>query len=64
MNNLERRFYNEPTTRSIPVGYSSTMKDIFRKILKDIHEENPYATISDILDEEDTDGEEGNVDEF
>lgn len=56
MNDLERRFYSEPVTRNIPVGHLSTMKDAIQKILTDIQEENPYATITDILNE-DTDGE-------
>ena len=51
MNDIERRFYSEPETRSIPVGHLSTMKNIFQKILSDIKEENPYATISELLDE-------------
>lgn len=56
MNDLERRFYSEPETRNIPVGQLSVMKDVMQKILSDIKEENPYATITDILSE-DTDGE-------
>lgn len=56
MNDLERRFYSEPSTRNIPVGHLSTMKDVMQKILSDIKEENPCATITDILSE-DTDGE-------
>lgn len=56
MNDLERRFYSDPSTRKIPVGQLSEIKDMFRKILTDIQEENPYATITDILSE-DTDGE-------
>lgn len=63
MNDLERRFYSEPDTRNIPVGQLSEIKDIFQKILSDIHTENPYATVADILSE-DTDGEKQNVDEF
>ena len=51
MNDLERRFYSEPATRNIPVGHLSTMKDIFQKILNDIQEENPYATVSELLNE-------------
>lgn len=56
MNDLERRFYSEPATRDIPVGKLSEIKDMFQKILSDIHAENPYATITDILNE-DNDGE-------
>lgn len=56
MNDIERRFYSEPETRNIPVGHLSAMKDLMQKILSDIKEENPYATIEDILNE-DTDGE-------
>lgn len=52
MNDLERRFYSEPATRNIPVGHLSTMKDIFHKILSDIKEENPYATIEELLSED------------
>ena len=63
MNDIERRFYSEPETRNIPVGHLSTMKDVIQKILSDIKEENPYATVADILSE-DTDGEMQNVDEF
>lgn len=51
MNDLERRFYSEPTTRDIPVSKLSEIKDIFQKILSDIKEENPYATVSELLDE-------------
>lgn len=65
MNDLERRFYSEPSTRNIPVGHLSTMKDIFQKILSDIKEENPYATVSDILYEStDESTKYGNVSEF
>lgn len=51
MNDFERRFYSEPQTRNIPVGQLSTMKEICEKILSDIKEENPYATVSDIISE-------------
>lgn len=65
MNDLERRFYSEPETRNIPVGHLSTMKDIFQKILSDIKEENPYATISELLSEPtDKSTEYGDVSEF
>ena len=63
MNNFERRFYSEPETANIPVGYLSTAKGIFEKILIDIQQVNPYATIEDILSES-SDGEMQNVDEF
>lgn len=61
MNDIERRFYSEPETRSIPVGHLSTMKNIFQKILSDIQIENPYATITDILNDS---GEYENDNEF
>lgn len=51
MNDFERRFYSEPDTRNIPVGYLSQAKEIFQKILNDIKEENPYATISELVDD-------------
>lgn len=51
MNDFERRFYSEPETRKIPVGYLSQAKEICQKILNDIKEENPYASVSTILDE-------------
>lgn len=51
MNEIEMRFYTEPETRNIPVGHLSTMKNVFQKILRDIQEERPYATLSDILSE-------------
>lgn len=51
MNDLERRFYSEPGTRNIPVGHLSVIKDVIEKILSDIREENPYATVADILNE-------------
>lgn len=63
MNDLERRFYSEPETRNIPVGHLSAMKDIFQKILSDIQEENPNATITDILSE-DSDMTANDFDEF
>ena len=53
MNDFERRFYSEPQTRNIPVGQLSAMKEIFQKILTDIQEENPYATISELFNEPD-----------
>lgn len=56
MNNFERRFYSEPETANISVGYLSTAKGIFEKILIDIQQVTPYATIEDILSEP-TDGE-------
>lgn len=49
MTNFERRFYSEPETANIPVGYLSTAKEIFQKILNDVQEENPYASISELL---------------
>lgn len=52
MNDLERRFYSEPETRNIPVGQLSVMKDVMQKILSDIKEENPYVTITEILNED------------
>lgn len=55
MNDFERRFYSEPETRNIPVGYLSQAKEICQKILNDIKEENPYATLSDVLAEPTTD---------
>lgn len=58
MNDLERRFYSEPATRNIPVAHLSTMKDVFQKILNDMKEENPYATVSDIISEPDEYGDE------
>ncbi|MDE6314781.1 MAG: hypothetical protein K2M46_14405 [Lachnospiraceae bacterium] len=65
MNDLERRFYSEPSTRNIPVGHLSTMKDIFQKILSDIKEENPYATVSDIISEPSNEPTEyGDISEF
>ena len=65
MNDLERRFYSEPKTRNIPVGHLSTMKDIFQKILSDIKEENPYATVSELLDESANESTKyGDVSEF
>lgn len=65
MNDLERRFYSEPEIRNIPVSHLSTMKDIFQKILSDIKEENPYATISDVLSEPTNESTKyGNVSEF
>lgn len=51
MNDIERRFYSEQATRDIPVGYLSTMKDVFQKILRDIQEENPYVSLSELLSE-------------
>lgn len=62
MNDFERRFYSEPATRNIPVGYLSQAKEIFQKILNDIKEENPYATLSELLDEPEY--EYGNGTEF
>lgn len=55
MNDFERRFYSERSTRNIPVGYLSQAKEICQKILNDIKEENPYATLSDVLTEPATD---------
>lgn len=52
MNNFERRFYSEPETANIPVGYLSTAKEIFQKILNDMQGENPYASISELLSED------------
>jgi hypothetical protein len=41
------------------------MKNIFQKILSDIKEENPYATISELLDEPTNEPVKyGNVSEF
>lgn len=52
MNNFERRFYSEPEIKSVPVMHLSSMKEIFQKILRDIEEQNPYATVSEILTED------------
>lgn len=52
MNNFERRFYSESEIKSVPVMYLSSMKEIFQKILRDIEEQNPYATVSEILTED------------
>lgn len=51
MNDFERRFYSEPSTRGIPVGYLSQAKEICQKILNDVKEENPYATVSELFTE-------------
>lgn len=65
MNNIEKRFYSEPESRSIPVGYLSTANGIFQKILLDIQEENPYVSLSELLSEPtDESTEYGNVSEF
>lgn len=65
MSEIERRFYSEPDTRNIPVGHLSTAKDIFQKILRDVQEENPYATVSELLNEPtDESTEYGSISEF
>lgn len=65
MNEIEKRFYCEPDTRTIPVGHLSTAQDIFQKILRDIREENPDATIAQLLNEPaDDTAEYGTVSEF
>lgn len=65
MNEIERRFYSEPDTRNIPVGHLSTTKDIFQKILRDIQEENPYVSLSELLSEPtDESTEYGSISEF
>jgi len=53
MNDFERRFYSEPDTRNIPVGYLSQAEEIFQKILNDIKNENPYTSISELLSDDD-----------
>ena len=45
---LERFFVHEEMQK-IPVGCQSTAVHVFEEILEDILEENPYASLSELL---------------
>ena len=45
---LEKIFANHEM-QTIPIGCQSTAVNVFQDILEDIKEENPYATISELL---------------
>ena len=51
MNDLERRFYCEPSVRKFPVGQQTEIKEMFQKILREAQEENPHADLSSLLSE-------------
>ena len=45
---LERIFANKEMQK-IPIGTQATAVSVFEHVLEEIKEENPYATISDLL---------------
>lgn len=49
---LERIFSNEEMQK-IPIGCQSTAVHVFQTILEELKEENPYATLSELLSESD-----------
>ena len=45
---LEKIFSNKEM-QMIPIGCQSTAVSVFEQVLEELKEENPYATISDLL---------------
>ena len=45
---LEKIFADKEMQR-IPIGCQSTAVNVFERVLESIREENPYATISELL---------------
>lgn len=45
---LEKIFANKEM-QTIPIGCQSTAVSVFEQVLEELKEENPYATISDLL---------------
>lgn len=43
------KIFAHPEMQKIPIGCQSTAVKVFEEILLDIKEENPYATISELL---------------
>lgn len=43
------KIFAHPEMRLIPVGTQATAVHVFTEILEDIVEENPYATVSQLL---------------
>ena len=45
---LEKIFSNKEM-QMIPIGCQSTSVSVFEQVLEELKEENPYATLSDLL---------------
>lgn len=43
------KIFADPEMQTIPIGAQSTAVHVFEKVLLSIEEENPYASLSDIL---------------
>lgn len=43
------KIFAHPEMQKIPIGCQSTAVKVFEEVLFDIKEENPYATISELL---------------
>lgn len=43
------RIFADKEMQTIPIGCQSTSINVIERILEEIKEENPYATLSDIL---------------
>lgn len=52
---LERIFVH-PEMQTIPLGCQSTAISVISEILKQIKEENPYVTVSELFESADTGG--------
>lgn len=50
-NKIREKFYTNQITKNIPVIYTTMAITTFEEILEEIKEENPYANISELLDE-------------
>lgn len=47
--NILERIFADKEFQKIPIGCQSTSVSVFERILEEIREENPYATISELF---------------
>lgn len=47
--NLLEKIFADKEMQKIPIGCQSTAISVIERVLEEIKEENPYATLSDIL---------------
>lgn len=43
------KIFAHPEIRHVPVGCQATVVDVFKEVLEDILEENPYVSLSELL---------------
>lgn len=44
------KIFAHPEMQKIPIGCQSTAVHVFQEVLEEIKEENPYGTISELLE--------------